>query len=272
VLPCTDPNADTNRCNAQLDVQNNSNPALKPEKSKQFSVGLVLEPVRDLSFTIDYFNIKITNGITALTGDDILNDWYAHQTGPTTSTSVYANRLVVNPATGVLDFVRASLENVGKAQVAGYDMSLRYKIRTGMGTFTPGWEATVLTKSTTSNIVSGAEVDNLGQYARQGPAIKLKQVFTLGYEQGGWDLTGRLSRQGGYVDADGTSKVDAYTLVDVQAAYKGIKDFTLAAGVKNLLNKKPPTSIQQDYFQVGFDPTYADVKLRTVFFRANYKF
>jgi iron complex outermembrane receptor protein len=272
VLPCTDPNADTNRCAAQLDVQNNSNPALKPEKSKQVSFGLVLEPVRDLSFTLDYFDIKITDGITALTGDDILNDWYAHQTGPTTSTSVYANRLVVNPVTGVLDYVRASLENVGKAQVAGYDMSLRYKIRTGAGTFTPGWEATVLTKSTTTNIVTGAEGDNLGQYARQGPAIKVKQVFTLGYEEGGWDLSGRLYRQGGYIDADGTSNVDSYNLVDVQASYKGIKNFTLTAGVKNLFDKKPPVSVQQDYFQVGFDPTYADVKLRTLYVRGNYKF
>ena len=283
VLPCSDPNADTNRCQAQLDVQNNSNPALKPEKSNQFSVGLVLEPVRDLTFSLDYFDIKITNGITALNGDDILADWYAHQTGPTTSTSVYANRLVVDPATGVLAYVRASLENVGKQRVSGYDVNLRYKIRTAVGTFTPGWEATVLTKSTSSNIVTGTEIDNLGKYARGGPAIKLKQVFTLGYEEGGWDLSGRLYRQGGYEDyyvpdltvtpvAPPPPPVKSYTLVDAQASYKGIKNFTLTAGVKNLLNKKPPVTVQQDYFQVGFDPTYADVKLRTFYFRANHKF
>ena len=272
VIPCTSPAADTNSCNAQLTALNTSNPALKPEKSKQYSLGLVLEPVRDLTFSVDYFDIKITNGITALTADDILIDWYKHQTGPTTSSSVYANRLVRNPATGFLDHVTASLENVGKAEVAGYDVSFKYRMVTGVGTFRPTYEATLLTKSTTSNIVTGDLVDNLGKYARQGPAIKLKQVLGLEYETGPLLFVVRHIRQGGYVDYDTVSKVNAYELTDVQLGYSGIKNMTLTAGVHNLFDKKPPSTVQQDYFQVGFDPTYADVKLRTFYFRGSYKF
>lgn len=272
VLPCTDPAADTNFCNAQLTVQNNSNPALKPERSKQSSLGLVFEPLADLTFTVDYFNIKITDGITALTGDDILKDWYAHQTGPTTSTSVYADRLIVDPATKSLNYVRASLENVAQLQVAGFDFSLRYKFRTSVGTFTPTYEATKLTKSTQSNIVTGDLTDNLGKYARGGPAFRLKQLFGLQYETGSWDLSTRVTTQDGYEDYDTTSHVKSYSLVDAQVSYKGFKSLSLTAGVKNLLNTKPPVSVQQDYFQVGFDPTYADVKLRSLYLRGIYKF
>ncbi len=34
------------------------NPALKPEKSRSFTIGVVLEPVKRVSFTFDYYNIR----------------------------------------------------------------------------------------------------------------------------------------------------------------------------------------------------------------------
>jgi iron complex outermembrane receptor protein len=276
---CASPTADTNRCAAQLTVQNNSNPNLKPEKSKQTSLGLALEPLDDLNLTVDYFDIKITNGITALTGDSILQDWYARQTGgpnSATSASPFANRLIKD-SDGYLSYVAGSLENLAEARVAGYDVTLKYKLRTSFGNFSPKWEATYLTKSTTTNTVTGDVGDNLGQYARGGPALKLKQVYSLEYETGPWTFFGRLYKQSGYRDYDDGSLavvpyVDTYSLVDVNVSFKGIKNVTLSAGVRNLLDKKPPVSIQQDYFQVGFDPTYSDVKLRTMFFRGTYKF
>jgi iron complex outermembrane receptor protein len=263
---------DTDFCNTQLTALNESNPNLKPEKSKQYSLGLVFEPVRDLSLTIDYFNIEITNGITALTGDIIMNDWLANQTGPTTSSSVYADRLIIDPTTGYLSYIRASLENVGKAKVAGFDMSARYRMRTSWGTVTPGWEATYLTKSTTSNVVTGEEDNTLAKYESSGPVFRLKQNVTLDVERGAWAAGVRYYWQSGYEDYDEVRRVGTYELWDLQGQYKGVKNLTLTAGIRNLLDRKPPTTVQEDYFQVGFDPTYADVKGRTFYMRANYKF
>ena len=265
---------DTDFCNTQLTAQNNSNPNLKPEKSKQYSVGLVFEPVNDLSVGVDYFNIKITNGITALTGDDILNDFIAKQnpTDPTKSSSPFADRLIIDPVTGFLSYVRGSLENVAEAQVSGYDLSARYRIRTPYGAFTPGWEATYLTKSTTSNTVTGVSQSNLSKYVRGGPTLRFKQTVTLDYEQGPWRAGLRYYFQNGYEDYDGTSHVGTYELFDLQGQYIGSKSFTVTLGVRNVLNRRPPTTVQEDYFQVGFDPTYADQKLRTVYMRGSYRF
>ena len=262
----------TDFCNTQLTAQNESNPKLKPEKSKQYSVGLVFEPIADASFGIDYFNIKITNGITALTGDDILIDWFKNQTGATTSSSVFSDRLIRDPATGYLAYVRASIENIGKQDVAGFDLSARYRLRTGLGSFTPGWEATYLTKSSQSNVVSGVVTETLGKYVRQGPAVRLKQNVTLDWEQGSWKAGARYYWQSGYEDYDTVRRVGSYELFDLQGQYVGVKNLTLTAGVRNLFNRIPPTSVQEDYFQVGFDPTYADVKGRTLYVRAGYKF
>ncbi|MDN3922060.1 TonB-dependent receptor [Roseateles violae] len=262
----------TDHCNTQLTAVNNSNANLKPEKSKTASVGFVFEPMQDLSFGIDYFNIKLTDGIKSLSGDDILKDWYAHQTGPTTSTSVYANRLVKDPATGYLDYVNASLENVGESKVAGFDFSARYRMRTSYGTFTPSWEATYMQSSSESNVVSGEVEDTLGKYRVAGPVVRMKQTYMLDWDSGAWGATLRYFRQNGYQDYDKVSKVAHYDLWNLQGMYKGIKNLTLTAGVYNLLDAKPPTTVQEDYFQVGFDPTYADVKGRSFFIRGSYKF
>lgn len=262
----------TDFCNTQLIAQNESNAKLKPEKSKQFSLGLVFEPTAEFSVSVDYFNIKITDGITALTADTILNDWFAKQTGPTTSSSPYADRLIVDATTGYLSYVRASLENVGKAAVAGFDLSAKYRIRTSIGSFSPGWDATYLTKSTSSNVVTNDVINNLGKYFVGGPVARLKQSVTLDWEQGSWKAGARYFWQSGYEDYDTVRRVGTYELVDVQGQYVGVKNLTLSAGIRNLLNRTPPVTVQEDYFQVGFDPTYADQKGRTFYVRASYKF
>lgn len=261
-----------NFCNTQLTAVNNSNPNLKPEKSKTFTLGLVFEMIKDTTIGVDYFDIRITNGIRALSGDDILKDWYKNQTGPTTSSSAYANRLVRDPATGYLSFVNASQENVGKSHVAGFDLSARTRVRTEWGNFTPGWEGTVLTKAEETNVVTGDIIDKLGKYDVGGPVIRFKQTFTLDWDKGPWGVGVRYYRQNGYEDYEAAGKVKAYGLTDLQAQYRGIKNMTFTVGLRNLFDTKPPVTVQEDYFQVGFDPTYADVKGRTFYLRGAYKF
>ncbi|MDR7268109.1 iron complex outermembrane receptor protein [Pelomonas saccharophila] len=261
----------TNYCDTQLTVVNNSNRNLKPEKSKTATLGVVFEPIRDLSMEVGYFNIKITDGIKSLTGDDILKDWFSHQTGPTTSSSVYANRLIKN-AQGYLDHVEASLENVGQAKVSGFDLSARYRVRTALGNFTPYWEATIVTKSSETNVVTGEVEDTLGKYLRGGPVVRVKQNVSLDWDTDAWAGGVRYFRQSGYRDYDEVRHVPKYDLWSLQGQYKGVKNLVLTAGVLNLLDKKPPVTVQEDYFQVGFDPTYADVKGRSFYVRANYKF
>ncbi|KKW92199.1 MULTISPECIES: TonB-dependent receptor plug domain-containing protein [Sphingobium] len=49
------------------------NPDIKPEKSRSFTLGVVFEPTRNISFTADYFNVKKTDLIVTgpLTGNAI---------------------------------------------------------------------------------------------------------------------------------------------------------------------------------------------------------
>jgi iron complex outermembrane receptor protein len=46
-----------------------SNPDLKPEKSHQYTLGFILEPIKGYSVSLDYYNITINNQIVGTTSD-----------------------------------------------------------------------------------------------------------------------------------------------------------------------------------------------------------
>jgi outer membrane receptor protein involved in Fe transport len=62
---------------------NSGNANLVPETSKSFTVGTVIQPpfMRGFSLTVDYFNIKVKNVISGLTGQAIINRCYDDPTG-----------------------------------------------------------------------------------------------------------------------------------------------------------------------------------------------
>ena len=59
-------------CNMQFDRQNGGNKTLDPEESKSFTAGLVFEPIKNLAFTLDYFNIEVDKQIATLSETAIL--------------------------------------------------------------------------------------------------------------------------------------------------------------------------------------------------------
>ena len=50
----------TGQTDLQVNDLNGGNPNLEPEKSKQWSLGLVFQPIAPLSIGLDYFNIEVT--------------------------------------------------------------------------------------------------------------------------------------------------------------------------------------------------------------------
>lgn len=59
-----------------------ANPELKPEKSRSFTAGILIEPMRGVSFSVDYYNIKKTGAITTADNTPALVAYYAGQAIP----------------------------------------------------------------------------------------------------------------------------------------------------------------------------------------------
>ena len=273
-------------CEIQVTVRQGGNAALKPETSKSYTLGMAFEPTKNITASVDYYHIQLKNAVNFLTGDTIFSDWLDHAVyagNTVTSTSVFADRVHPDPVTGLLStngtgYVQAGWVNLGEIQTSGFDFSVKGRIQTEFGTFSPGWEATYRLSDKQKLFATDPLVSQLGQFSTSGPSVRLKQAFTLNWERGPWGATANYYWQSGYVDEDHTGdgvplrKVSAYETIDVQGSYSGIKNLTLVAGIRNLLDRVPPLSNQGNFFQVGFDPTYSDVKLRTYYLRASYKF
>jgi iron complex outermembrane receptor protein len=75
--------------------------------------------------------------------------------------------------------------------------------------------------------------------------------------------------------ADWNPKVKPYSIYGVSLSYRGIKNTTIVAGVKNLFNTDPPFSAVYDTNTgagSSWEPRIADPRGRSYTLRVDYKF
>jgi iron complex outermembrane receptor protein len=90
-----------------------------------------------------------------------------------------------------------------------------------------------------------------------------------------WSATLAQTFQEGYREADaigGARRAGSYSLIDLQTQYSGMRKVTLTLGVHNLFDRDPPLTTQNQAFQVGYDPTYADPRGRFIYASIAYSF
>jgi iron complex outermembrane recepter protein len=110
-----------------------SNPNLKPETSASKSLGLVYSPsfVQGLDVSLDWYNIRITNVISSISPDDVLNACYLRNDA--NSCGMFTR----NAQTGQVENLVHTLTNEGWLETEGYDFSLNYHLpKYSFGQFT----------------------------------------------------------------------------------------------------------------------------------------
>jgi iron complex outermembrane recepter protein len=124
------------QCNFNVVYENSANPNLKPEKSTSETLGLIFEPIKSWSTTLDFYQVKITNQIVAGTGD--IAD--AVRGGPLVETCAGAGGTAVPCTTSVGEIIYIPVEyvNANSTKVNGFEVDSQYKINLGeFGTVTP---------------------------------------------------------------------------------------------------------------------------------------
>ncbi len=113
------------------------NPNLSEEKATTWSVGTVIQPsfVPGLTLSADYYSIKITDAISAVTAQDIVNTCYDNTTfpnqfcdlfqriGPTAPGNTSANQ----PNLFGFRTLNQTQLNFGRIETAGVDFSVNYR-------------------------------------------------------------------------------------------------------------------------------------------------
>ena len=265
-------------CNQQFQVLNGGNVNLSPERSKSGTVGVVFEPVNNLTLSVDYWNIRLSQQIDTLKDFDVLGD-------PVTFASAYHRNPQGNLATdgsqcpspvtcGYLDLHNL---NLGDVNTNGLDLAANYRLRTSdYGNFTFAMNSTWVHKYEYQNFEGGNFNNKLASFSGDGVIFRWQNTLNMAWSKDkfGAGLTARY--KSGYQDQDNdevaNNHVPSYTTFDGYGSWQAIKGLTLTAGVRNLFDRDPPLSYQSGTFQAGYDPRYADPMGRTFYVRGTYNF
>ena len=150
-----------------------ASPNLKPEKSRSITAGILFEPFRNISFTVDYFNIRKTGVITNLTPGAALSAYYNNQPIPAGYT-VIADGPDASGGAGArprVAFVQSQLINANVQKSEGIDFGANARFDIGPVRWTSNLDATLQLELSTTIIdpVTGARtretyVDTLGNF------------------------------------------------------------------------------------------------------------
>jgi outer membrane receptor protein involved in Fe transport len=237
------------------------NAALQPETAKTWTVGIVITPrmLPNFSFTMDYYNIVISNAIATIGTANILNGCYVNLNDS------YCQLVVRNNA-GTIQYVNDLNQNIAEKSTAGVDFAIRYGIPTTLGRFqfqfdgnVLGYYDSTLHLATGDQVIHGKDTFDLGV----NPAFKANAG--LDYISGGFVL-GAIGRYiGSFTECSNPSdpttaagglcwigndqfnplnrRVHSYFQLDLHASYVIKNTFgktAIFAGISNVLDQQPP--------------------------------
>ena len=260
-------------CGLQPDKLRGGSKNLKPEESKQYSVGFVFEPNNMISTTLDYWKIEKSQTIASPEGVYFSDPvFYAP----------FITRAAADPSLpgipGRITQIDSRLRNLGTLKTSGLDVGFDLRLpATAFGKFGFGINGTYMREYQVQDGPNRPFVDGLGRFANDQVVQKWRHVASFNYDKGPFSATLQNTYYQGYRDQnlnpDGSVRnVSAYKLWDISASYRGIKNLRLRAGVKNLADTQPPVSNQIYSFLAGYDANYADPKGRGYFASIAYSF
>ena len=274
------PTADV--CNTQFITLNGGNKALKPEKARNATFGIVFEPVRDASISVDFWWVKLEHQISTLPdtlifGDPVKYAGLFHR-APDGSISIDGSQC---PGANC-GYITDTTNNLGDINTNGVDLSAAYRlVHPDYGTFRFGIAGTYVTKYEYQQQEGGAFLQNVGIYSGTGPIFRWQHNISVDWTLGAWGAGIVNHYKSGYYDQNDPLQVSdpsfydtvkSYSTWDVYGTWKPIKSVSLLLGIRNWFNKSPPFSNQGSTFQVGYDPRFTDPTMRTYYVRGTYSF
>jgi iron complex outermembrane receptor protein len=285
-LRCPDPNnpasANNPDCNTQYTVTFGGNPALKPQKASQTTVGFVWEPVNGSSVGVDWFYLDqkdlVSNGFPIATIlDPTLTGTYNYLI---TRAATCAPSTFTPGAPCPITAIDQRFINIGEVKIQGLDLDAKFtgpatewgRLRGQInGTYYIQYDAQA------PDGTFGGFVSNAFQAVATGITPRWKHYASVTWDRGPWMATVGHSYQTSYIDVQtdpngDLRRVGNLSLWDLQGAYSGFKNLTLSLGVKNVFDTNPPLTNQNLTFQAGYDASYYDARARFVYARAEYSF
>lgn len=247
------------------------NPGLKPEHTNSFTLGFVVQPVKQVSITLDYYNIKRRDEIAVKSVDETLanEDRIAGlvQRDPLTLQDIaLAQRaqqltgLSSGFPVGPIRNISTQYANLGKTRVSGMDLDVASKWQLGAwGRLNLGLELNQQFDYRGWDSFDNTYTEN---YVGHRGVPRTSAVLKSSWERGAWmagarvNFTSATTLAWGSLDSNNTIDgcadrgvaadacgISSDTTVDFWGQYKGWKNTTVSMNIYNLLDRKSPVQL-----------------------------
>ncbi len=235
------------------------NANLNPETADSYTLGLVLQPIKDLSITLDAFSIDIKDVISTVPPTTTLSNCLA--TGNPAFCSLIQRDNLGSLWAKNSAFIGANNQNLATRKTTGLDLGLSYGMKVaGYGSFGATILGTYLKSFEQVDLPGGVKYDCVGLY---GPTCgtplpewrhKARVTWTSP-----WAVDLALTWR--YIDAvllDRTSsnsnltgsvnpvdrELAAQNYIDLSGSYNITKNLIVSGGINNIFDRDPPISAQ----------------------------
>jgi iron complex outermembrane receptor protein len=240
------------------------NAYLQPEHSTTRTLGLVFSPhyVDGLDMTLDYYDIKITNVITAIDANYVLDQCYQY------SVQEFCSAFQRDANGQVINLHRGNA-NLGWIETTGYNMGLNYRLPAfSFGKFVFNANVNYLDDWNQESAAGAPVINYAGQYGYNHWRANLGLDWTLG----NWGATWGMRYYGSFIDecwsetvhcnmpnytsvnwgaGPGANRMGATVFNDAQVRYTLPWKATVAFGMRDIFDKHAPNTI--DAYELGYN-------------------
>ncbi|WP_343526535.1 TonB-dependent receptor [Sphingomonas sp.] len=261
-----------NPASGQPNATGGGNPNIRPEVADTYTIGVILTPrtlVEGLTISVDYFNIKVNQAITAATPADILAACFGNITAAS-ATSTACTSIRRSTATGALSGSSAvvaglpqPLTNSGRIATDGIDLNADYRRDLGFAKLNLNFQGTWTNSNTFQASGTSVVRECVGYYSANCLTIQPKfawnqrttltfgdvdlsllwrHIDTVRYEPGltplfSGTITGNTPIAGQNWNFN---RIKAYNYLDLGTRIRAGENFEFTVLVTNLLDKQPP--------------------------------
>ncbi|MET0332753.1 MAG: TonB-dependent receptor [Rhizobacter sp.] len=273
---------------SQYDVVAAGNTELRPEKTRQRSLGIRFEPGRNVTLGADLWYAQIRNNIGQLTEEEVFANPQAYSDSWTTKTqagtgNVYLAWLADN-------------KNLGTDSLTGLDVDATGRLRLPFADLTSRFALTYMIREQRQLTQGGRKYSAIGGGDESLGYVTFRWLGSWAntFQHGRWAHTFTGNFRSGYLDASSdVQEIDAsgnpvgapetiripvkrYVTLDWQTQWTPRKDFMVTVGLLNVFDTRPPLAISSGGLnrgqQFGYDDRYYDSRGRTAYLNASYKF
>ena len=251
---------------------------LEPEDAKMYSAGFVVQPTKHLSANVDWWQVNRTGTIQSFGTTQLLANY-----------AIFQDRFQ-RRADGTIQRIDTRWVNAGKTTTRGVEFGVKGGMDVGKGKVTAGFDLSYLLEKKSKLLpTANWTASEINLFTRASDiGLKWKHTASLGYRRGHWSFLANNLYRNSYLDAvlpgvanglvrptNWQARVKPYSIYGLSATYRGIRNITVVAGVKNLFDEDPPFSATYDTNTgagSSWEPRIADPRGRAYTLRVDYKF